>query len=128
MFPRRLAQVNRRVTNPLLRPLARILPPFAVIEHRGRATGRIRWTPVFAFRRPGEIVIVLSYGRRSEWVRNLQVSGGGVVIRRGRRFTLANPRVRPVAECGALSPLGRFSTRFADDVLVADLIGRVESK
>jgi deazaflavin-dependent oxidoreductase (nitroreductase family) len=120
--------VNRRITNPLLRPLARLLPPFAVIEHRGRLTGIRRDTPVFAFRRGSEVVIVLSYGRGSEWVRNLRAGGGGRMTRQGKRFSLVNVRICPAAQCGPLSRLGQFSTRFADDVLVADLIGPDQSE
>jgi deazaflavin-dependent oxidoreductase (nitroreductase family) len=121
VFPRRLARLNKRVANPLLRPVARLTPPFAVIEHRGRVSGRTYRTPVFAFRRGGEIIVVLSYGRNSQWVRNLATAGHGGLIRGTRRYRLTNIQVRPVAQVGPLSPLGRFSTRFADDVLVAEL-------
>jgi deazaflavin-dependent oxidoreductase (nitroreductase family) len=121
VFPRRLALLNRRVANPLLRPVARLLPPFAVVEHTGRMSGRIYRTPVFAFRRDGEIVIVLSYGRNSQWTTNLLSSGRGVLIRRGRRYTLGSIEVRPARQSGPLSPLGRFSARFGDHVLVAGL-------
>lgn len=124
MFPRRLAYVNRRITNPMLRPLAGYVPPFAVVEHVGRRSGRRYRTPVFAFRRPRDIVVVLSYGRDSDWARNVLASSGGKVMRGGRRRKIANPRVVRVGECGPLSLLGRFSCRFAgaDDVLVADIV------
>jgi deazaflavin-dependent oxidoreductase (nitroreductase family) len=121
VFPRRLATLNRRVTNPLLRPVARLTPPFAVVEHRGRSTGRPYRTPVFAFRRGDEVVIVLSYGRNSHWVGNLKAAGQGGLIRGTRRYKLVNIKVKPVGQGGHLSPLGRFATRFADHLLVADL-------
>jgi deazaflavin-dependent oxidoreductase (nitroreductase family) len=121
VFPRRLARVNRRVANPLLRPVARLTPPLAVIEHRGRRSGRTYRTPVFAFRRGDEILVVLSYGRNSHWVRNLRAAGHGALIRGMRRYRMMNIRTAPVAQCGPLGPLGRFSTRFADDVLIAEL-------
>jgi deazaflavin-dependent oxidoreductase (nitroreductase family) len=113
--------MNRRVANPLLRPVARLTPPFAVIEHRGRRSGRIYRTPVFAFRRGNEILVVLSYGRNSQWVRNLGSAGHGTLIRGMRRYSMVNIRTAPVAQCGPLGALGRFSTRFADDVLIAEL-------
>ena len=122
MFSRRLAEVNRRVVNPLLRPMAGFLPPMAVVEHVGRRSGRRYRTPVFAFRRPGELVIVLSYGRSSDWTRNLLARTEAQVTRLGRRHRMINPRVVRVGECGPLSPLGRFSSRFADEVLVADIV------
>ncbi|MPZ25677.1 MAG: DUF385 domain-containing protein [Micromonosporaceae bacterium] len=120
MFPRRLAYVNRRFLNPVLRPLAHLLPPMAVVEHHGRVTGRRYRTPVFAFRRPGEVVIVLSYGR-SDWLRNLLNNGGGGLIRFARRQPMVAPRVVPTGQVGRLSPLGRFSCRFADEVVIADV-------
>jgi deazaflavin-dependent oxidoreductase (nitroreductase family) len=121
VFPRSLAKLNRRVANPLLRPVARLSPPFALVEHAGRVSGRRYATPVFAFRRGREIVIVLSYGRNSHWVRNLTTAGRGGLIRGTRRYGLTNIQVRPVEQCGPLSALGRFSTRFANHVLVAEL-------
>ena len=75
MFPRRLAYFNRRVANPVLRPLAWVLPPFAVVEHHGRVSGHRYRTPVFAFRRGGDVVIVLSYGTRSDWIQNVMAGG-----------------------------------------------------
>jgi deazaflavin-dependent oxidoreductase (nitroreductase family) len=105
----------------MFRPIAGLLPPFAIVEHQGRATGRPYRTPVFAFRRGGELVVVLSYGSDCDWLRNLLATGGGGVVRSGRRRALTNLRVVPAGRCGPLSPLGRFSTRFADEVLVADL-------
>ncbi|MDT4989920.1 MAG: hypothetical protein QOI74_4014 [Micromonosporaceae bacterium] len=121
-----MAQLNRRVANPLLRPVARLLPPFAIVEHTGRVSGRRYRTPVFAFRRDGEIVIVLSYGRNSQWAENLLSAGRGVLIRGRRRYTLSDVQVRTVDHSGPLSALGRFSSRFGDHVLVADLRDHVD--
>jgi deazaflavin-dependent oxidoreductase (nitroreductase family) len=126
VFPYRLARVNRRLANPLLRPIAGWLPPLAVVEHVGRRSGRPYRTPVFAFRRGGEVVIVLSYGNRTEWVRNVVAAGTGALVRGGRRSTLADVRVMPVGACGPMSALGRFSSRFADNAMVARVTdGRV---
>jgi len=97
------------------------MPPFAVIEHRGRRSGRPYRTPVFAFRRGSEVVVVLSYGRNSQWVQNLEAAGAGGLIRARRRYKITNPQVRAVAQSGPLSRLGRFASSFADHVLIAEL-------
>ena len=123
MFPRRLAHVNRVLTNRLMRPVACVLPPLAVIEHRGRRTGRAYRTPVFAFRRGEEIIVVLSYGTQSDWPRNLVAARGGGVIRLGRRGSLDGLQIVPVADAGPLSPLGRFSCRFATHAMIGK-VGR----
>ena len=123
MFPYRLARVNRRVTNPILRPVARSVAPLAIVEHRGRRSGRAYRTPVLAFCRDGQVTIVLSYGDQTEWVRNVIANGGADIVRRGHRSSLVDPRVVPVAERPPTSVLERFAYRFADNVFTAKLAG-----
>src|SRR5262249_1796055 len=50
-LPRALARFNRLVTNRVLGVVAPWMPPFAVVVHRGRSSGRVYRTPVWAFRR-----------------------------------------------------------------------------
>jgi deazaflavin-dependent oxidoreductase (nitroreductase family) len=91
--PRWIARFNRRVTNRVLGPLARRLPWFGVVTHRGRTTGRRYRTPVNVFPRRGRYVIALTYGARAEWVRNVMV-GGGCELETGRRTVrLTRPRI-----------------------------------
>ena len=54
-IPRFVARANRYLLNPLLRRIAGWLPPFMVIEHRGRASGRPYRTPVIGFFEPGSL-------------------------------------------------------------------------
>lgn len=118
MFPRSAARFNRAVTNPFTRVFAWLLPPFAVIVHRGRSSGRLYRTPVMAFSRKPELVVVLSYGESSDWVRNVIKADGGQVRWAGRKYALVSPRIVPVDQAGPLSPFGRFSTRFAEKVII----------
>ena len=92
-LPRSVARFNRVVTNRVLGPLARHLPHFGVVVHRGRQTGRLYRTPVNVFRRPGGYVIALTYGRDSDWVRNVLADGGCVLETRGRALRLTRPRL-----------------------------------
>jgi deazaflavin-dependent oxidoreductase (nitroreductase family) len=92
-IPRAVARLNLIVTNPILRHIAWWAPGFAMVTHVGRASGRVRRTPVNIFARGREYVIALTYGRDSEWVRNVQAAGGCVVQTRGRHIRLAHPRV-----------------------------------
>jgi deazaflavin-dependent oxidoreductase (nitroreductase family) len=114
-----MARINRRVTNPLLRPVARSVAPLAIVEHRGRRSGRLYRTPVVAFCRDGRVMIVLSYGDRTEWVRNVVSAGRADLVRRGRRLALVDPRVVPVAERPPASLLERVACRFAEKVFTA---------
>jgi deazaflavin-dependent oxidoreductase (nitroreductase family) len=90
-FGRRMAAVNRRVTNRAIRPLAPRLPGFGVIVHTGRRSGRTYRTPVNVFRIPGGYVVALTYGADSEWVRNVVAAGGCELETRGRRQHLEHP-------------------------------------
>jgi len=90
---RRLARFNRNVANPVVRLVAGWLPPLAIVLHRGRKTGRSFATPVLAFRTPDGLVVGVLYGTVSDWVRNLQTSGGGQVKRRGSICSYRDPRL-----------------------------------
>ncbi len=91
-FPRRIALANRRFPNPQLRRLGRRLPPFAIIRHVGRRSGRTYETPVWAFRSPEaargvDAVIALTYGADVDWLRNIEAAGGAFeLIRAGRTY------------------------------------------
>jgi deazaflavin-dependent oxidoreductase (nitroreductase family) len=92
-LPRWLGRVNRGLTNPILGPAASRLPGFAVIHHRGRTSGRPYRTPVNAFRTTDGFIVALTYGPATDWVRNVQASGGCDIEHRGRRVRLVSPAV-----------------------------------
>ena len=97
-----LARFNRVVTNPIQRLWAGRLPPFAIIEHTGRKTGRRYHTPVSAFVKGDSVTIRLPYGTERDWVRNLVAAGGGVIQRRGRRVRVTEPEVSKDGRIGVL--------------------------
>jgi deazaflavin-dependent oxidoreductase (nitroreductase family) len=103
---RRVARFNKRVTNRIQGLYAWLVPPWAVVLHRGRRSGREYRTPLFAFRRDRTLVIALLYGQRSDWLRNLR-HGGGYVIRGGNTFTVAPPEIVDTSEARQL--LARLS-------------------
>lgn len=103
---RRVAAFNKRVTNRIQGLYAWLVPPWAVILHRGRRSGRLYRTPPFAFRRGRTLVIALLYGEESAWLANLR-KGGGRVIRAGRTFIVGSPEVIETRTAGSL--LARLS-------------------
>lgn len=103
-LPEWLARVNRVVTNPVQRLWAGRLPPLAVVEHRGRRTGRRHRTPVLAFPTPSGFAVVLFYGPDRDWLANLRASGGGVLMRRGRRLEVGEPALLRGASAEGLLP------------------------
>ncbi len=92
-FPRALARFNRLVTNRVADTVAWSLPPFAVVLHRGRATGRRHRTPVWAYPAEDGFVIALTYGPGADWVRNILAAGGCTLVRSRAVFHLTDPRV-----------------------------------
>jgi deazaflavin-dependent oxidoreductase (nitroreductase family) len=111
-LPERLARFNRIVTNRIARRVAGRAPGFAIVEHVGRRSGRTYRTPVNIFRNGQDrYVIALTYGRDSQWVRNVLAAGGAEVVTRGRRLRLVEPVVvrdeqRTMMPAGVRSVLG----------------------
>jgi deazaflavin-dependent oxidoreductase (nitroreductase family) len=92
-IPRAIARLNLVLTNPILRHVAWWAPGFAMVTHVGRWSGTVRRTPVNIFKHGPGYAIALTYGRDSEWVRNVQAAGGCVVETRGHRVRLIHPTV-----------------------------------
>jgi deazaflavin-dependent oxidoreductase (nitroreductase family) len=92
-LPSWLGRINARVTNRLLGPMVVRLPGFAMVEHMGRRSGRRQRTPVLLFGERDHRVIALTYGPRTEWVRNVLAAGGCVIVDHGRRRRATEPRL-----------------------------------
>jgi deazaflavin-dependent oxidoreductase (nitroreductase family) len=121
---RGVARFNRRVTNRIQGLYAWLLPPWAVILHRGRRSGRQYRTPLFAFRRDRTLVIALLYGQESDWLRNLR-AGGGHVVRAGRTFAVRPPEIVDTSEAdpllARLSRPERAYCRLAEKLAILEL-------
>src|SRR5262249_55887859 len=89
--------------NPALKPIARYLPGTATIEHRGRKSGTPYRTVVTAYRKRGELSIVLGHGR-TDWVKNVLAAGEAEVQFTWRRVHGVNPRILPAGSAGAGLP------------------------
>jgi deazaflavin-dependent oxidoreductase (nitroreductase family) len=125
---RRVARFNKIVNNRVQGVYAWLVPPWAVILHRGRRSGRSYRTPLLAFRQDGTLIIALLYGEESDWLRNLRAAGGGHIVRMGRTFELREPRVVDTSEAtelSRLSPLARAYCRLADKQVLAHLGQRI---
>ena len=95
-----MAQVNRVATNRVIGLWAPYLPPWAVLVHRGRVSGKRYRTPVAAFVRGGTVAVAVAYGEESDWLRNVLAAGGGELVRRGTVRRLVNPRVVDRSQSG----------------------------
>lgn len=89
--PRWLARFNLHVTNRILGPLATRMPGMGVVIHVGRTTRKVYRTPVVVFRRDEHYLIALTYGRDSQWVRNVIAEGGCALETEGCSIRLCDP-------------------------------------
>jgi deazaflavin-dependent oxidoreductase (nitroreductase family) len=92
-LPKSLARFNLVATNRVTLPVAGRLPGFAVVTHVGRRSGRRYRTPVNIFRHGDRWAIALTYGRDSQWVRNVLAAGGCDAEVRGARLRLVAPEI-----------------------------------
>jgi deazaflavin-dependent oxidoreductase (nitroreductase family) len=88
-FPRWLAQVNKRVFNPIeerrgARP---------VLIHTGRSSGRTYRTPLDAHRLPDGYLFIPMYGPRIDWVKNLLAAGEARLLIDGSEIELSSPQL-----------------------------------
>jgi deazaflavin-dependent oxidoreductase (nitroreductase family) len=119
-FPPLVERLQIKYFNPLIRPLARYLPTFAIIKHRGRTSGKEYETVVNAFRKGDVLAIALAHGK-TNWVKNVLAAGEADVHLFRRDVHITNPRVLPAGtDDPALPPYARRAAR-GMGVFVADI-------
>jgi deazaflavin-dependent oxidoreductase (nitroreductase family) len=106
-IPLAIGRLNRVGFNRLSTPVARHLPGFAVVHHRGRRSGREFQTPVNVFPVQGGFVLALTYGPDTDWVKNVLAAGGCIVETRGQRITCTAPRLYRDPDRHHIRPLDR---------------------
>lgn len=104
MLTRSIARTNRFWINPLVRLVAGRAPGFAIVRHQGRRSGREYATPINIFRVPSGYLAALTYGRDTDWLKNLTAAGGGTIRYRGRDVQVGAARFVPTSEGRAAVP------------------------
>ena len=106
--------------NPAILPLARRMPPLAVVHHTGRKSGRRYENPVMAFDTAGGWIVSLAYGSDVQWARNLQYAHRGELTRGGRSYRVSE--VRPLDGDRAASDLPGWARRVLKSARVTDFL------
>ena len=89
-----LRPLLKRVINPAtMHSIAKGTSSYGVVHHLGRRSGAAYETPVDARRTPEGVLITLPYGSRTDWCRNVLVSGGCRVTLDGDDLALTAPQV-----------------------------------
>jgi deazaflavin-dependent oxidoreductase (nitroreductase family) len=99
VFPPWLESLGIKFFNPAIRPLARYLPMFAMIEHRGRTSGKSYDTVVSAYRKGDLLAILLPHGK-TNWAKNVLAAGEADVHLFRHDVHITNPRVLPAGTSG----------------------------
>jgi deazaflavin-dependent oxidoreductase (nitroreductase family) len=84
--------IAKHVVNPVLRHVVHSSHgPFALLCHVGRKSGKRYEIPIMVWRVKDGFIIVLTYGREVDWLRNLQASGGGSLRWHKREYQFGKP-------------------------------------
>ncbi len=120
LFPAWIDRFQMKYMNPVMRRAARYLPTFAVVNHRGRKSGRPYRTVVNAYRKGTILTVLLGHGN-ADWVKNVVAAGEADLQLRGRDVHVTNVRVLPAGADGdGLPAIARLGLRRMG-VLVADI-------
>ncbi|KMO67502.1 MAG: nitroreductase family deazaflavin-dependent oxidoreductase [Mycolicibacterium rufum] len=92
-MPRRVAEFNRRVTNPVARSMTPWLPGLGTLEHVGRRSGRHYRTPLLVFETRDGFAILIGYGLETDWLKNVLAGGPTVLHKRGKAIRLSDPEM-----------------------------------
>ena len=104
-----------RLVRTIMRPMTKALNPAvvliagrrhfgaaAMLSHTGRRSGKTYTTPVGAHLAGDVMIIPLTFGNTSDWVRNVRAAGGCQVRLSGRDYQLTRPEFRDPAQARPL--------------------------
>lgn len=102
-----------RLLNPLILKLAgkRYVRVYAVIEHRGRRSGRTYTTPVAARRTTDGFMVPMAFGEQADWFRNVLAAGECVIRWNGVAYHVVEPEL--IEWATARLALGRVARALA---------------
>jgi deazaflavin-dependent oxidoreductase (nitroreductase family) len=107
----RFRNVVKHYINPVTRRVARQLPSFAILTHRGRKTGRMYRTPINVFQQGEDYLFFLTYGSDVQWVKNILAARSCSIETRGRVVELVEPELVTDPELRPAPPHVRFVER-----------------
>lgn len=94
-------RVNRRVFNPRQMRTAGTPGAYAgIVRHVGRRSGRAYETPVVPLPTDDGFVILLPYGDRPDWVRNVLAAGTATIVHEGEEYPVVEPELLDTADSG----------------------------
>ncbi|MEV6279524.1 nitroreductase family deazaflavin-dependent oxidoreductase [Nocardia sp. NPDC051832] len=120
ILPSWLPRVNKLVINRIQGVAAGKVPPYVMIHHLGRRSGKPYRIPVVGIHTGDQLVVPLPYGDKADWVRNVLAAGSAEITYRGKTQKVTEPRVVDAAGAEELPALARLCTRLVR-VIVFDI-------
>jgi deazaflavin-dependent oxidoreductase (nitroreductase family) len=119
-FPPAVERFQIKYMNPVMRPVAKYLPGFAIIKHRGRTSGQSYETVVQGFRKRNVFAVGLADGK-TNWVKNVLAAGEADAHLFRRDVHLVNPRLLPAGTDDPSLPWIARRTGRSIGMFVADI-------
>jgi deazaflavin-dependent oxidoreductase (nitroreductase family) len=111
-------QLNKAVLNPRQMRTAGTPGAYAgIIHHVGRRSGRDYRTPVGIVADGAEMFIVLPYGTRPDWLKNVLAAGSATITHEGATYQVDQPRL---AEIRRLPEVFGTTEQFAQKLFGVD--------
>jgi deazaflavin-dependent oxidoreductase (nitroreductase family) len=120
VFPPFADRLQTKYVNPVVKRIARFSPGVAMIQHRGRKSGKPYETVITPYRKGNVLAIALGHGK-TDWVKNVLAAGEADVDLGRRQLHIVNPRIVPAGGAAEGLPfIARVQARKMG-VLVADI-------
>jgi len=98
-------RINRTFINPRTMKAAGTPGATAsIVQHTGRTTGKSYATPVGPFATDDGFIIVLPYGTRPDWLRNVMAAGSATIVREGKAYPVDRLEILPIHAADAFLP------------------------
>jgi deazaflavin-dependent oxidoreductase (nitroreductase family) len=120
VFPVAVENFQVKYVNPVIKPIARFVPGFATIKHRGRKSGKTYETVVTAYRKGNTVAIALGHGK-TDWVKNVLAAGEADLHFIRKDVHLTNTRIVPAGSSADGLPLMARVQAKRMGVFVADI-------
>lgn len=123
--------MNKKLWNPMaMKEAGDADAKYSVIRHVGRTSGKTYETPVAIHEAEGALWVVLPYGTKVDWYKNLVAAGGGSAVHRGEVIEFGMPEVVSTADVLNLLPEnehGSIKTFKVDQSLRLEILSRTDA-
>ena len=122
VLPARLKYINKAFTNRIMRLIAgKKRSPIALIQHRGRRSGKYYSTPILIAPAQRGFIFALTYGTNVDWYKNILADRRALLVWNGNSYLLHNPL--PLPEETGRQAFGGLSRHLLGWLKIRDYFG-----